>query len=163
MNYDMPYDRDPGRGDTADQGGPGRTDRKRITAADRRNRMANYSNGRSGRDVEFSIVEKIGIIENYKSGWSKEANLVAWNGNPPKLDIRDWDPNHERMSRGITLHEKEAEKLAQLLAGRFLAGAGRYNNVSRGEGEQFCREEAQSSDEWRDTSSQDEAMVEPLS
>ncbi|MEI3503270.1 MAG: PC4/YdbC family ssDNA-binding protein [Anaerovoracaceae bacterium] len=43
----------------------------------------------------------------YPTGWRKELNLVSWNGGAPKYDIRDWDPDHERMSRGITLHEKE--------------------------------------------------------
>ena len=33
----------------------------------------------------------------------------------PKLDIRDWAPEHEKMGKGITLSEEEAEKLAGLL------------------------------------------------
>ena len=27
----------------------------------------------------------------------------------PKLDIRDWDPAHERMSRGVTLHTDRSQ------------------------------------------------------
>ena len=42
-------------------------------------------------------------------------NLVEWNGGHPKLDIRDWDPNHERMSRGVTLHDGEAKALIKIL------------------------------------------------
>ena len=33
----------------------------------------------------------------------------------PKLDIRVWAPEHEKMGKGITLTEEEAEKLARLL------------------------------------------------
>ena len=33
----------------------------------------------------------------------------------PKLDIRDWAPEHEKMGKGITLTEEEAEKLAKYL------------------------------------------------
>jgi hypothetical protein len=33
---------------------------------------------------------------------------------------RDWDPNHEHMSRGVTLHKDEAKKLFELLKERKL-------------------------------------------
>ena len=48
-------------------------------------------------------------------GWTKELNIISWNGGVPKLDIRDWAPEHEKMGKGITLSEEEAEKLAKLL------------------------------------------------
>ena len=48
--------------------------------------------------VRFEIKEKIGVIAEYPSGWSKEINLVSWNDAAPKYDIRDWDSNHEHMS-----------------------------------------------------------------
>lgn len=35
----------------------------------------------------------------------KEINVVAWNGGKPKIDVRDWNSAHDRMSRGITLTE----------------------------------------------------------
>ena len=65
--------------------------------------------------VRFEIKEKIGVIAEYPSGWSKEINLVSWNDAAPKYDIRDWDSNHEHMSRGITLHVDEIKKLAELI------------------------------------------------
>ncbi|MCR5482721.1 MAG: hypothetical protein K6F52_08020 [Clostridia bacterium] len=69
-------------------------------------------------EVRFEIVEKIGVLNSYSNGWNKELNLVAWNGNSAKYDLRDWDPNHEHMSRGITLHAPEALKLGLLLEER---------------------------------------------
>ena len=65
------------------------------------------------------IKEHIGIISESKNGWTKELNLVSWNDNDPKYDIRDWDPKHEKMSRGITLTEEEAYELSILLTGEF--------------------------------------------
>lgn len=70
------------------------------------------------REVTFEIKEFIGVISSYPTGWSKELNLVSWNGGSDKYDIRDWDPEHERMSRGVTLHEKEMRKLIELLKKR---------------------------------------------
>lgn len=66
-------------------------------------------------DVTFEVVEHLGVIASYPTGWKKELNRVAWNGNGAKFDIRDWDENHEHMSRGITLHPEEAKKVVDLL------------------------------------------------
>lgn len=67
------------------------------------------------RGIRFEIVEKLGVIATHPTGWTKELNLVSWNGAAPKLDIRDWSPGHERMSRGITLHQGEGKKTARLI------------------------------------------------
>lgn len=67
------------------------------------------------KEVTYSIVKLIGVIEERKDGWNKEINLVSWNGGPTKFDIRDWDPDHERMTRGITLFEETARELMKRL------------------------------------------------
>ena len=48
-------------------------------------------------------------------------NMISWNGAAEKYDIRDWDPSHEHMSRGITLNEQEVKKFRELIADRDLA------------------------------------------
>lgn len=63
------------------------------------------------RDVTFDIIEEIGIISTQDTGWTREINLVRWNGGVAKYDIRDWDPYHERMSKGITLTEEEMRRM----------------------------------------------------
>lgn len=68
--------------------------------------------------ITFEIVEKIGVITEYSTGWNREINLVSWNGNEPKYDIREWSPDHERMSRGITLKEEELRTILHLLKNR---------------------------------------------
>lgn len=68
------------------------------------------------RELMFNIERHIGIIwRNERTGWAKELNLVSWNGGPAKYDIREWDPDHEKMGRGMTLTEDEARKLVDLL------------------------------------------------
>ena len=69
-------------------------------------------------EIEFTIKEKIGVIKPYPTGWNRELNLVSWNGNPVTYDIRDWDPEHEHMSRGITLRPDEMRKILRLLEDR---------------------------------------------
>lgn len=72
--------------------------------------------------INYEIKERIGIISENKNGWTKELNLVSWNDNNPKYDIRDWNPTHDKMSRGITLTEEEAYELSILLTGEFNKG-----------------------------------------
>lgn len=66
------------------------------------------------KNVIFEVKEHLGLISKYETGWTKELNIVSWNGGPSKYDIRDWDPSHERMSRGITLHPTEMRTLVDL-------------------------------------------------
>ena len=69
--------------------------------------------------INYEIKEHIGIISENKNGWTKKLNLVSWNDNDPKYDIRDWNPTHDKMSRGITLTEEEAYELSIILSGEF--------------------------------------------
>ena len=68
--------------------------------------------------VNHEIVESIGVIYEKKSGWTREINLVSWNGMDAKYDIRDWSPDHDKMSRVITLTEEELRKLVELVKER---------------------------------------------
>lgn len=66
-------------------------------------------------EIKYEITEKLGILSESKRGWTKEINLVSWNDYPAKFDIREWDPDHEKMSKGITLKKDEIIKLRDVL------------------------------------------------
>jgi hypothetical protein len=68
------------------------------------------------REFKFSIVHHIGVLAEGAKGWKKEVNLVSWNDRPPKLDLREWDENHSKMGKGITLNPEEAGILKELIA-----------------------------------------------
>ena len=63
----------------------------------------------------YDIVEEIGVLSENAKGWRKEINRISWNGAAPKYDIRDWAPEHEKMSKGITLSREEMEELYEVL------------------------------------------------
>ncbi len=67
-------------------------------------------------NITFEITKHIGIISESSRGWTKELNLVSWNNRDPKYDIREWDSEHEKMGKGITLNEEEAIVLKDLLS-----------------------------------------------
>jgi hypothetical protein len=66
-------------------------------------------------EIKYEIKQPIGVLSEGSKGWTKEINLISWNGAPPKYDIRDWSPDHEKMGKGITLTSDEMEKLLQLM------------------------------------------------
>lgn len=76
------------------------------------------NSGYGNNEITFEILEHIGVVATFPTGWKKEINLVSWNGAAGKYDIREWDPSHERMSRGITLKENEMRILLDLMRRR---------------------------------------------
>ena len=66
-------------------------------------------------EIKFEIVKACGVLSQSPSGWSKEINLVSWNDNTPKYDIRDWAPEHAKASKGVTLSADELILLRDLL------------------------------------------------
>lgn len=51
--------------------------------------------------IKYEIVKEIGVLSESQKGWTKELNLVSWNGAEPKYDLRDWSPNHEKMGKAL--------------------------------------------------------------
>jgi hypothetical protein len=69
-------------------------------------------------EFKYEVTETLGVLSETGNGWSKEINLVSWNDNAPKFDIREWSPDHTRMSKGITLTEEEMAQLVELFNAR---------------------------------------------
>lgn len=70
-------------------------------------------------DFKFEITEEIAVLGINPSGWKKEINMVSWSDSAPKVDIRDWDPDHRKCGRGVTLNLAETEELYRVLTERF--------------------------------------------
>lgn len=67
------------------------------------------------QDFSYEIVKTIGVLSTSSKGWTKEFNLVSWNGREAKYDIREWSPDHDKMGKGVTLSATEIETLRDLL------------------------------------------------
>ena len=67
------------------------------------------------KGVTCEIVEPIAVLSENERGYTKEINLVSWNGADPKYDIRNWHPDREKCGNGITLNEEEAHALMDAL------------------------------------------------
>jgi len=66
-------------------------------------------------EIKYEIKEMLGVLSESTKGWTKQLNLVSWNDKEPKYDLREWDPNHEKMGKGVTLSKEELVKLRDIL------------------------------------------------
>lgn len=66
-------------------------------------------------DIKYEIKEIAGVLSESSKGWKKELNLISWNDKEPKYDIRDWDSEHKKMGKGVTLSVEELKKLKDIL------------------------------------------------
>jgi len=66
-------------------------------------------------EIKYEITESLGVISESAKGWTKEINLVAWNNYAPKYDIREWDPEHVKMGKGLTFTADEIKELRDIL------------------------------------------------
>lgn len=71
------------------------------------------------KDIESEIVTEIAVLSESDSGYTKEINLVSWNGAKPKYDIRSWSPGREKCGKGVTLTEDEVKSLFLALKKQF--------------------------------------------
>lgn len=66
-------------------------------------------------DIKYEITDELAVLSESARGWTKEVNMVSWNDREPKVDIREWSPEHERMGKGVTLSKEEAKILRDVL------------------------------------------------
>ncbi|OIJ21333.1 hypothetical protein BKP45_00700 [Anaerobacillus alkalidiazotrophicus] len=66
-------------------------------------------------EIKYEIIETFGKVSENAKGWKKELNLISWNDRQPKYDLRDWDSDHKKMGKGITLSKEELLELKEIL------------------------------------------------
>ena len=72
----------------------------------------------SKTEISFEIIETLGVLSTSTKGWTKELNLISWNGREPKYDLREWSPEHDKMGKGVTLSKDELDALKGILEKR---------------------------------------------
>ena len=66
-------------------------------------------------EIKYEITEQWGVISETARGWTREVNMISWNGREPKVDIRDWSPEHDKMSKGLTFTKDELVELTKIV------------------------------------------------
>ena len=80
-----------------------------------KNQKAKTEKGQGMEEIQYEIVKEIAVLSASDSGYTKEINLISWNGREPKYDIRSFSPNREKCGKGITLNADEAAALLKAL------------------------------------------------
>jgi len=70
---------------------------------------------RKNKNFVIEIRDHLKVLSEGNRGWTKEVNVISWNKRNPKVDIRDWNEDHGKMGKGITLKKEELKKLKELL------------------------------------------------
>lgn len=65
-------------------------------------------------EIKYEITEHLGVISETPRGWTREVNMISWNGREPKVDVRDWSPEHDKMSKGLTFTKEELAELIKI-------------------------------------------------
>lgn len=73
-------------------------------------------------EISYKILANVGTIAKYPTGWTKEVNIISWNGAAAKVDVRDWSEDHEHMSRGVTLTADETKRFIDAVQAKDAVG-----------------------------------------
>jgi len=65
-------------------------------------------------NVDFNITEHIFSLQS-SGAFTKELNKVSWNGREPVYDLRGWNEDHTKMTKGITLTNDEFKEFVSKL------------------------------------------------
>lgn len=72
------------------------------------------------KDITFEIKQRIAVLSENDNGYSKQINLVSWNGKSPQIDIRMWKLQQDKPPvplKGITLNDDETKGLIEAVKG----------------------------------------------
>ena len=69
-------------------------------------------------EIKFEVTQELGVIEdpyNPDVTMVKQLNMVSWNDKTAKADIRGWNEDRSKMTKGITMNVDELKSLKALL------------------------------------------------
>ena len=65
-------------------------------------------------DFSYKIIRNITTISQ-RGNWALELNLISWDGRPATFDLRKWNDDHTKMSKGISLTRDEVKARGKCL------------------------------------------------
>jgi len=66
-------------------------------------------------EIKYEIIKKMGVLSKSASGWTKEINLISWNEEDAKYDLREWSSDRKKRGKGVSLSKEELLALKELL------------------------------------------------
>ena len=47
-------------------------------------------------EIKYDILKNLGALTDGAKGWKKEVNIISWKDKKAKIDVREWDEEHEK-------------------------------------------------------------------
>ena len=70
--------------------------------------------GKKDEEFKFEILEHLcDLTDKTEKGWKRELNIVSWNGGEAKYDVRDWNEDHTKMGKGVSLTYEQYAMVCQ--------------------------------------------------
>lgn len=69
-------------------------------------------------DIEYKIINHMFKLKSTGT-FHKELNLISWNKRDPVYDLRGWNEDRSKMTKGITLTMDEFEELVSKIKEEF--------------------------------------------
>jgi len=72
----------------------------------------------SAKEIKYEVVKHIGVVSESEN-YTKELNLVAWNGRKPTFDLRVWKRGKDNTSmplKGVSMNTDDILVLKELLS-----------------------------------------------
>ena len=69
--------------------------------------------------LKMEIIKECAVLKETPSGFKKALRIIAWNGNSPKLDLREWTSKGYSTAQGFTMTDEEAKILLEGLTEYF--------------------------------------------
>lgn len=66
-------------------------------------------------DFSYTIVQHLASFPS-TGAWTLELNLISWAGRPATFDLRKWNADHSKMSKGVSMSKQELDALGAFLA-----------------------------------------------
>lgn len=67
------------------------------------------------KEFKYDIIKELATLAEPDKGYDTVVNVISWNGGKPKIDIRKWSKDREKMAKGISLSIDECYVLKELL------------------------------------------------
>lgn len=62
-------------------------------------------------ETQYEIIKELYSFPDSGGNFHKELNLISWYGKEPKYDVRGWNEDKSKMTKGISLSKEEFQEL----------------------------------------------------
>lgn len=79
-------------------------------------------------EFKYDIIKELGTLAEPEKGYDTVVNVISWNDGPPKIDIRKWSKDRQKMGKGISITVDECYVLKEIFENNNLS---KFENITK--------------------------------